>query len=196
MLGNKVKREAKNKIIAGVLGVSLLGTGAVSCNLYNKVNVLNTKNQLLEEKLKKSNKENEENKKIINYYESDEYKETIKLSKLEEITGLNLESYYTQDFKFTYYTSDPSENGGYTVTCNGEALTDGIVASNYYPQGTKLYIDGRVYTVADKGSSRFNSPNRLDVFVGRQGGESSGEYLSRVNAMGVHNTEGYVLTEE
>lgn len=189
----------KNKKIIGITMATML-LGSMSYEIVkekNEIDRLIIENQVREEKHEKEynalEKKYKDMQNEINYYKSDEYIDSIKLSKIEKATGLKVKGYYKEDFKFTYYTSDPSENGGYTVTCTGKPLVDGIVASNYYPQGTKLFIDGKVYTVADRGSSRFNSPNRLDVFVGRQGGESSGEYLSRVNNMGVKNTEGFVL---
>ena len=96
----------------------------------------------------------------------------------------------------TYYTSLPSENGGYTVTCNGEPLEGDIVANNTLPQGTKLFFNDKVYTVADRGSSRFNNPDRLDVLIERNYGESDYEYLKRVNNKGVDYVEGLILMVE
>ena len=185
-------------VISIAISTMLLGSmGYEIIKEKEEIDKLNNEKKIMIEKYEKEynilNKKYKDSQTELDYYKSDEYIESIKLSKLSNLTGLDVKDYYKQNFKFTYYTSDPSENGGYTVTCNGEPLVDGIVASNYYPQGTKLYIDGKVYTVADRGSSRFNSPNRLDVFVSRQGGESSGEYLRRVNNMGVKNTNGYVL---
>lgn len=192
----------KKKNIAKIAGVALTGMliGSMSYEIYKEkqeIDNLNEQKKVLIEKHKEEynnlEKKYNDSQKELDYYKSDEYVESIKLSKISNATGLEVKDYYKQDFKFTYYTALASENGGYTVTCNGEPLRDGIVASNYYPQGTKLYIGGRVYTVADRGSSRFNSPNRLDVFVGRQGGESDGEYFRRVNNMGTKNIEGFVL---
>ena len=178
--------KKKQTIISIAMATMLLGSmGYEIIKEKEQIDKLNNEKKIMIEKYEKEYD-------MLNY-KSNEYIESIKLSKLQKATGLDVKGYYKENFKFTYYTALPSENGGYTVTCNGEPLRDGIVASNYYPQGTKLYIDGKVYTVADRGSSRFNSPNRLDVFVGKYGGESSGEYLRRVNNMGVKNTEGFVL---
>ena len=190
--------KKKQTIISIAMATMLLGSmGYEIIKEKEQIDKLNNEKKIMIEKYEKEydmlNKKYKDSQKELDYYKSDEYIESIKLSKLQKATGLDVKGYYKENFKFTYYTALPSENGGYTVTCNGEPLVDGIVASNYYPQGTKLYIDGKVYTVADRGSSRFNSPNRLDVFVGKYGGESSGEYLRRVNNMGVKNTEGFVL---
>lgn len=193
-----MKKRNIRKISAITLSAMLMGSmGYEIVKEKNKIDELTHEKRLLIEKHKKEytdlEKRFNDNQKELNYYKSDEYVESIKLSKMSNATGLNVKDYYKENFKFTYYTALPSENGGYTVTCNGKPLRDGIVASNYYPQGTKLYIGGRVYTVADRGSSRFNSPNRLDVFVGRQGGESNSEYFKRVNNMGTKTIEGFVL---
>ncbi|MGL5713497.1 MAG: hypothetical protein ACRCX2_10795 [Paraclostridium sp.] len=124
----------------------------------------------------------------------DPYEKELDILRLK--TGLNVVGYKLTEFKNTYYTSLPSENGGWTVTCNGEPLEGDIVANNTLPQGTKLYFNGKVYTVADRGSSRFNNPNRLDVLVERNYGESDGEYLTRVNNLGVDYIPGLILEIE
>lgn len=98
-----------------------------------------------------------------------------------------------QEFILTFYTTLPQENGGYTTTCNGEIPRHGMVASNYYPQGTKIKINGKIFTVADRGGKSFNKPNRLDVVVERKSGESDSEYLKRVRHLGKKKVTGYIL---
>ena len=96
-------------------------------------------------------------------------------------------------FTVTYYTDLPSENGGYTTNAYGQKLQKGMVASNYYKKGTKIYLDGiGEVTVADKGGSAFNKDNRLDIFVPRNAGESDSAYLKRVNAMGKKTVNGSI----
>lgn len=97
-----------------------------------------------------------------------------------------------QEFILTYYTDLNSENGYGAVNCLGERLEHTMIASNYFPLGTKIVIDGVTYEVRDRGSSRFNSPKRLDVFISRNQGESNREYYKRVNAMGVKTVKGYI----
>lgn len=68
----------------------------------------------------------------------------------------------------TYYTPDPSENGGWGVTATGENLQDlvnsgsRIVACNDYPLGTQLKINGQWYRVAD----RMARGGKVDFLVG------------------------------
>lgn len=73
---------------------------------------------------------------------------------------------YNIEFNLTYYSRSPQENGGYNCTKYGTRLREGIVASNYWKRGTIIELqDGRRYVVEDTGSSNFDSPERLDVFV-------------------------------
>ena len=148
------------------------------------------KEKAMQEKIDKKIKE------IADYMNSEEYVLREKKNQLKEQTGLEIESIKPTTFKTTYYSSLPSENGGYTVTCNGKPLEGKIVANNKLPQGTKLLLNGQVYEVADRGSSRFDNPNRLDVLVERHPGENDDEYLDRVNEKGVDHIEGYILEVE
>lgn len=98
-------------------------------------------------------------------------------------------------FELTFYTSLPSENGGYENLANGESIytATNAIASNYYKLGTKIYLDGfGVMTVKDRGGSSFNSSTRLDVLVLRNAGESDAEYKKRVLHMGRRKVTGYV----
>ncbi len=98
-----------------------------------------------------------------------------------------------KSFTLTFYTNLPSENGGYTITATGKSLSYGMVASNYYSLGKKIYLNGYgTMTVEDRGGSNFNSSSRLDVFIPRKSGESNTAYLSRVNSMGIQTVKGYV----
>jgi 3D (Asp-Asp-Asp) domain-containing protein len=135
-------------------------------------------------------------KEISDYMNSEEYALREKKNKLRQQTGLEIEDIKPTTFKSTFYSSLSSENGGYTVTCNGKPLKGNIVANNTLPQGTRLLLNGQVYTVADRGSSRFNNPNRLDILEERHPGESDKEYLDRVNKKGVDYIDGYILEVE
>ena len=56
-------------------------------------------------------------------------------------------------------------------------------------------MNGKIYRVADRGSSRFNNPNRLDVLVERLPGENIDLYRQRVSDYGVKYTQGYIIKE-
>ncbi|MFB0917849.1 MAG: G5 domain-containing protein [Clostridiaceae bacterium] len=97
------------------------------------------------------------------------------------------------NFTLSFYTDLPEENGGYSVTAMGDPLRYGCVASNVYPLGTKIYLEGwGSFFVGDRGGSDFYSGNRLDVFIPRNGGESNSQYRSRVLSMGKPTVGGYI----
>lgn len=52
--------------------------------------------------------------------------------------------YVEEKYVVTSYSTHPSENGGYTVTCTGKPLRKGIIAVDprFIPLGTKLWVPG------------------------------------------------------
>ena len=50
------------------------------------------------------------------------------------------------------------------LTASGKIAKVGMVATNLFPFGTKLEIDGLTYAVEDRISTRYN--NRIDIFTG------------------------------
>lgn len=81
----------------------------------------------------------------------------------------------------TFYGDIPSGS----IDANGNKLILGTVASNYYPQGTQFEYNGQIFTVRDRGGSKLDSPNRLDVYVPRLNNESDSEYRQRLLEYGV-----------
>lgn len=132
-------------------------------------------------------------KSIVEFKNSDYYKlrESTRYWRLP--LGIDTNQLKPVTFKTTGYSSLPIDNGGYTVTCNGEPLEGNIVANNTLPQGTRIFMKGKIYTVADKGSSRFNNPYRLDVLISRNYGESDTQYRNRVFDYGVQHLPGYII---
>lgn len=99
-------------------------------------------------------------------------------------------------FKLSFYTTLPEHNGGYTKTASGENIVGlkNVVASNYYPLGTKIYLKGfGTVRVADRGGPDFNSSVRLDVLIQRKSGESNKAYAARVWDMGRQTVSGYIV---
>lgn len=96
-------------------------------------------------------------------------------------------------FYLSFYTALPEEGSGYGVTASGEVPQAGMVASNYYPLGTQIYLEGiGNVRVADRGGSSFDDSSRLDVFVARRPGESDYEYKQRALSLGRMVVIGYV----
>ena len=200
------------RIIKIIIPITVLLLGVLGINEYNKY-----KDEQLIDRIRKSgynpktmievkleekriqeeydNKVQEEVNKIAEYKRSYEYKLREETRSWRLPLGISVDQLQLRTFKNTAYSSLPEENGGYTVTCNGEPLVGNIVANNTLPQGTRIYMNGKIYRVADRGSSRFNNPNRLDVLVERLPGEDVNSYRQRVSDYGVKYTQGYIIKE-
>lgn len=99
-------------------------------------------------------------------------------------------------FKLSFYTTLPEENGGHANMANGKPIVGAynVVASNYYPLGTKIYLEGfGTMVVSDRGGSAFNSSTRLDVLVQRREGESTADYKARVRKLGRQEVSGKII---
>lgn len=202
----------RKNIIKIIIPITILLLGVLGVNKYNEY-----ENEKLIDRIRKSeynprsmievkleekrlqeeydNKVREQINKIAEYKRSDEYKLREETRSWRLPLGITVNQLYPRIFKNTAYSSLPEENGGYTVTCNGEPLVGNIVANNTLPQGTRIYMNGKIYRVADRGSSRFNNPNRLDVLVQKLPGENIGSYKQRVSDYGVKYTQGYIIKE-
>ena len=182
------------KTIVGVTVAALIGGYVYTSE--QKLNDLEEKNDKLEIKIQQLNKNLDGKAKDFKKAKKEletKQKQIEELEKEKEKLKKNLGR--VQDFVLTFYTSLPEENGGYTVTCQGKKLKNGMVASNIYPLGTKIRINGKIFTVSDRGGKNFNHSNRLDVLVERNSGESNSEYLKRVNNLGKVKVTGYILED-
>ena len=202
----------RKNIIKIIIPITILLLGVLGVNKYNEY-----ENEKLIDRIRKSeynprsmievkleekrlqeeydNKVREQINKIAEYKRSDEYKLREETRSWRLPLGITVNQLQPRIFKNTAYSSLPEENGGYTVTCNGEPLVGNIVANNTLPQGTRIYMNGKIYRVADRGSSRFNNPNRLDVLVQKLSGEDIDSYRQRVSDYGVKYTQGYIIKE-
>lgn len=170
-------------------------------NLHNKfkLNIQDNQYPLEDNKFEKIKEESEQLKKqqmlkeIGEGLKQQNEEKLREQKKQEEISGRGLTGEVEEiDFIISFYTNTKDENGGYTVTCTGQPLQYGIVASNVYPLGTKIYLEGYgLFTVADTGGSHFNNYNRLDVLIPPKY-EGEPNYKQRVNNMGKPHVKGYV----
>lgn len=195
----------KRIIIPATIMLSITALGIKKYNNYQNEQLIDkvTKSEynyetMLEAKQEEINDKNSIAEQIDNAYEdkrSDKYKLIEETKHWREELGISIDEIVPVTFKTTAYTSLPEENGGYETTCNGEPLEGNIVANNTLPQGTKIYLNGEIYTVNDRGSSRFDNPNRIDMLIERNPGETNEEYKNRVSEFGVQYIEGYIIKE-
>ena len=162
---------------------------------YNPQTMLEVKLEEIRQKKEMDRKIQEQIDKIAEYKRSDEYKLREETRHWREELGISIDEIKPVTFKTTAYSSLLEENGGFDTTCNGEPLEGNIVANNTLPQGTKIYLDGEIYTVNDRGSSRFDNPNRIDMLIERNPGETDVAYKKRVSDFGVQYIEGYIIKE-
>lgn len=83
--------------------------------------------------------------------------------------GITGEPMYTLEVDVTHYcacTLCCGENAA-GITASGKPVAEGMVAmSSYYPFGTKIEINGVMYTVEDRGGSGIeNDIHRVDIYV-------------------------------
>lgn len=83
--------------------------------------------------------------------------------------GITGEPMYTLEIDVTHYCACSlccGENAA-GITASGKPVAEGMVAmSSYYPFGTKIEINGVMYTVEDRGGSGIeNDIHRVDIYV-------------------------------
>lgn len=104
---------------------------------------------------------------------------------------------YQRNFIVTYYGATYNECGNsHFITASGIPVQEGHIAvPRSIPFGSKIILDGVEYVATDTGNPKYicelsDGTLRVDVFVGRQSGESDYQYEKRVNNMGVRKITG------
>ena len=101
--------------------------------------------------------------------------------------------YQAMTWTFSFYTSLPEHNGGYTTTALGTPLRYGVLASNYWALRSQVVLPGwGDFTVEDRGGSNFDSKYRMDMLIPRKAGETDYQYSSRIWSMGLQKISGYI----
>lgn len=74
---------------------------------------------------------------------------------------------YVMEVEVTHYCPCTQCNGNsLAMSASGKPLAVGMIAtSTQYPFGTRLSINGKIYTVEDRGGAEFNDIHRVDIFV-------------------------------
>lgn len=147
-----------------------------------------------EERVKKLNEDYLEY--LVEGWKSDEWKELEEWRYFKRTYGLDIDKATKMTFHLSFYSDLNCENGYGNLTASGKILRDGMVANNFLPFGTKIFLEGHgMKTVEDRGSKKyFNTIQKLDVLVPRYGGESEGAYYRRVNNMGRKSVTGYLFS--
>ena len=152
----------------------------------DEINKIKEENKKFKETQIKKNKELEEKNKELQKKIDEQAK---KLLEVERAKAEARKEFTTKGepitLRLSFYGGGAEENGGYAgITCTGEKLKEGMVASNVYPLGTKFMWNNKVYTVSDTGGNHFDSYDRLDVYVPRLPGEDKNAYDKRISDYG------------
>ena len=123
--------------------------------------------------------------------------EEEQLTKQKELEEQKKNEPQWQEYIVSYYTGLDEENfegcGG--RNCLNKPLERGMIANNSLPLGTKIFLDNDygTRTVQDRGSSRFNDSNRIDLYVERWSGESKEQWKKRAESYGIRHIRGYII---
>ena len=132
---------------------------------------------------------------LMEGWNSSEWKEIKRVREIKQQYGMEFRDYRTLTFELSFYSDLNCENGYGNLTASGKTLQAGMIANNFLPFGTKVYLEGYgMKTVEDRGSKKyFYNVRKVDVLVPRNPGESDGAYLRRVNNMGRRTVTGYIF---
>jgi len=157
-----------------LISLSVIGRSNKIVTISNKTESKYTSKQKLTKKIKPKKKVIKKSKKEKEL----EYWSKVTGNKVVKVTKITA--------KLSFYSKDPSENGGYKTDCQGNKLQYGTLANNYYPLGTKIYIkDFGLMSVEDRGGNHFNSWNNFDLFMNGS--------IDYVNSLGLKNKNAWIL---
>lgn len=104
---------------------------------------------------------------------------------------------HEQNFVVSYYGATYNECGNnHFITASGVPVQAGhIAAPKEIPFGSKVILNGTEYVVADRGNPKYicildDGSIKIDVFVPRLNGESTKDYETRINNMGIDKVVG------
>lgn len=123
----------------------------------------------IKEKEKKAVKEQPREEEKVVYNSSPEFDEGVRISSVDQSNSSSspLGGGATYNMTATAYTSDPAENGGYSVTALGTPLRVGVCAvdPNVIPLGSTIHVEGHGTCVAEDTGGAIKG-NRVDVLKG------------------------------
>lgn len=201
-------------IITAILSGSVLAIGIDTYNKHKsnieveqRIKSIQSKynpRRMLETKLSEIRQQDEFNKsikekqqEIVSYLNSDEYKLRESTRHWREPLGISINQLQPITMEISYYSDLNCENGYGNLTATGKILSPGMIANNHLSFGSKVYIEGEgMKIVEDRGSKKyFPTIASCDVFVPRIKGESDSQYYKRVNNMGRHYKQSYIIKE-
>ena len=191
-------------IVIGLILIVTAFTTFSTVELYSIVKDLQQQNEqleidkqlLIDDNMILSDKIYELEDKLILVENNSQDKENFVNNDDSEIVSSISRNQIEKNAIITYYAELPNEFGDGSVTASGKQVQDGFIAApNEYEFGTEIVIDGKTYTVEDRGgyiNTLEDGTLRLNIFVPRLDGESDIDYNNRVLQMGVVETIVYI----
>lgn len=67
-----------------------------------------------------------------------------------------------------YSSTEAQTDGDPFTTASGTQVRPGIIAANFLPLGSTVFINGDIYTVEDRLSNRYDNQYMIDVWMGSE----------------------------
>jgi len=130
--------------------------------INQKLSDIQTEVEMISKSLQPDNEPNERNviekEEVVETVSVSEYRNTEQERENEEYT--NRGEIRTMHVTCTAYSAGDGMTPG-TVMASGKTVYNGAVACNFLPLGSKVRIDGRIYTVED----RCGYNDRIDIYM-------------------------------